>query len=612
MGVDLFFVISGFLMTQIILSSQFGWSIPSLKQFYSKRFWRIAPAYLFAVAIASLVALSNQWALIIDKFTQSLLSSLAFSYNVYAPLETGYFAAAAITKPFLHLWSLGVEVQFYLLWPVLLFFIYKRPFRQQVLAIAAITTISLIYAVISQLDGDEDAYFRLTARLWQFGAGGLIALALKRTPAESNSRLFSYIGIASLLLILLLSYASPWEDWNVVSATLITVAGASLIYIGGRQNVISSRVLSVKPIRTLGLVSYSVYLIHWPLAVGLYFYFPDFETDSSIRIGGAILSVVLGALLYWAVEKKFRLQKGQVQPAAKKWLTASTFGVLLVFAVGLQSERLWPLVFDSRLIELSALDRDFREYGGESCNGDPKVFCVLGDQIKAPELVLWGDSHARHFALGIDRVFTEQNRNAVSFATSGCAPTGNWANQRASNFANCKAANQAVMAYLASEQSPHRVLLAARWFKFTPGVNSFSDFNNPASPARDIEGVLDQTFSELKALGKQVTIALQAPEYRGKGQLRTCQDAFIKNDGSMRIACDRPATDHLKRQREMDRLLIGVASRYDNVEVADVKSVFCDSEGCLLAQSDKFYYRDTNHLNRIGAEKVVREAFIGM
>ncbi|MES0871268.1 acyltransferase family protein [Pseudovibrio sp. SCP19] len=611
-GVDLFFVISGFLMTQILLSDRFYWRIESVKNYYSKRFWRIAPAYLIALIIALIVALSNQWALIIDNFTQSLLSALVFSYNLYAPIETGYFAAAAITKPFLHLWSLGVEVQFYLIWPIVLFFLHKRPFLHQIVLVSAISGISLAYSGIAQLEGDEDAYFSLVARLWQFGAGALVALVLRNGIKIASFDTLQYLGLGSLLCVITLSFASPFDSWNVATALLVTIAGATLIFVGGAGDLPSSALMSVRPIRMLGRISYSVYLVHWPLAVGMYFYFSDYDENTILRLGGASLSILLGALLYWAIEQRFRVGRDGHQTQLKKRLSVGAFAILLLFGVGLQFERLWPLVFNARLIEISVLDRDFSKYGDESCNEDPQLPCALGAQSKQPELMLWGDSHARHFALGIDRVFTEQKREAISFATSACPPVGHWLDLSSHNAEDCRVSNQTAMAYLSTSQSPRQVILAARWFAYHPEKEQFSDEQNASASKLDIVGALDQTLSELQELDKQVTIALQAPEYREKGHLRLCQDAFIKDDGSMSVACKSPASTHLLKQMKIDAQILEVASKYNNVRVADVKSVFCDDDGCVLAKSDKFYYRDTNHLNRIGAERVVREAFIGM
>ncbi len=249
-GVDIFFVLSGFLMTQIVLGGQFEWSFHGVGKFYRKRFWRIAPAYYVVLTGLALLFLSYPSEFLLYDFPISFLYSALFSYNIYAPSSgAGYFDIAAIEKPVLHLWSLGVEVQFYLLWPLVLYLVAQRPVLNKVLVIGALALISFISAVVLSGPDPDVAYFSILTRFWQFCVGGFVAILLQKkdfTPSAASSNLVSALGIVTLAVC---AFIAPQAGWPGFVALVPTLATAVLLWQGVAGNMVTAYSLQLAPLR---------------------------------------------------------------------------------------------------------------------------------------------------------------------------------------------------------------------------------------------------------------------------------------------------------------------------------------------------------------------------
>lgn len=476
-GVDVFFVISGFLITELIarqaITRQF-----SLLRFYGRRARRIFPA-LFVMLAACLAA---GWVLLLPVDYRELgfdtVWSAAFAANIAFYLQTGYFDAAAELQPLLHLWSLGIEEQFYLLWPLLLIAAARYKAMWQAALIVCATSFVCNIALVST--EPTAAFYLPFARAWELALGAMLALAPYRQRSLSagwGDRLHHVYALyrarvhnaAALLgLVLLLAAAAlidgdrPFPGWW---ALMPTVATALMIF-AGLDAAINRVLLSHRTLVAIGLISYPLYLWHWPLLV--FTRIARFGSEPTIIMKLVLIAVSFGlsAATYRWVERPFRFG------APSRWkLIGATAGLLASAGLGLL---VWinagaPARYPD---SLQALLRDFEAeamlaYRSGTCflsdTQDVSSFtedCVETAPAAAPLVLLWGDSHAAHLFPGLaEQQRRLQNFRLADYTASGCPPVVRFSNTRR---ANCTAINDHVLDQIETLK-PDTVILAGRW-----------------------------------------------------------------------------------------------------------------------------------------------------
>ncbi len=302
-GVDIFFVISGYLITTIIAGGISNNSF-SLVRFYSRRVKRIFPALFLVLFFSLLLAVVTFEPTTYDKFFKELRYAALQISNFVFSREIGYFDAANETSPLLHTWSLGVEEQFYLIWPILLLFLHRFCKNRIAQSLSVVSIISFIYSDHLASSAPQIAFYMLPSRAWELGIGGLLAVSM---PSISKSRwLNNWISLLGVLLVLSSvwvikdSYTFPgkWALPPVIGAVLLIFSGAS-------RKTVAYHVLSWKPFVFIGKISYSLYLWHWPIIV---FYKELIAPDISLTAGIAILllTVIMSLLSFFLVEKPCR------------------------------------------------------------------------------------------------------------------------------------------------------------------------------------------------------------------------------------------------------------------------------------------------------------------
>jgi len=356
-GVDIFFVISGYLITGILLRSLHEDTF-SIRGFYARRVRRIFPA-LIVVLVASFVLgwqLLEPWAL--KQLGKHIVAGAGFVSNLALWNEVGYFDASADRKPLLHLWSLGVEEQFYIVWPVLLWFLWRNriPIAW---SLAAISIASFVASLILTKEAPSAAFYSPMSRAWELGAGSLLACLHRQARTETIRTRFAQawltaapvLGLALIAAtIFTLTRADSFPGWWAAAP----VAGACLVILGDPDSFVNRRVLASRPMVWIGLISYPLYLWHWVL---LSFARIDAggEPSPELRLGLVLLSVVLAALTYYAVERPIRF--GGVQRWKISGLAAALFGLAVLGGVTFQSggfTNRFPLFTDA----LSAFEYD--------------------------------------------------------------------------------------------------------------------------------------------------------------------------------------------------------------------------------------------------------------
>lgn len=307
-GVDVFFVISGFLITSIILAERAAGKF-SLTGFYERRARRILPALLFVVTLC--VPFAWLWMLPddLENFGQSIVATLLFSNNILLTLTTGYWDLAGEFKPLLHTWSLGVEEQFYLMYPLLLIVVLRRLPNSLLPILAACGVFSLALFLLphlASLDGKATAavFYNLPSRGWQLLAGGIAALMLRDITARASQTLGNAMSWAGLALITVALFVPMSENLGVTVRALLATAGTFLLLAFAGPNHHPGRLLASRLPVAVGLISYSVYLLHQPLIALTRVYLPE-EPGSLLAI--PVAATFLGAAVsYRYVEKPFR------------------------------------------------------------------------------------------------------------------------------------------------------------------------------------------------------------------------------------------------------------------------------------------------------------------
>ncbi|WP_050895777.1 acyltransferase family protein [Neisseria meningitidis] len=448
LGVDIFFVISGFLMTTILHREMSGGGGVSLKAFYIRRIKRILPAF-FAVLAATLAG--GFFLFTKDDFFllwKSALTALGFASNLYFARGKDYFDPAQEEKPLLHIWSLSVEEQFYFVFPILLLLVARKSLRVQFGFLAALCALSLAASFIPSA---LDKYYLPHLRACELLIGSLTAvwmryrqqrnLAVGRCCAAAGA-LFS----ACILSACLFAYSEQTAYFPGPAALIPCLAVAALIYFNHYEHPLK-KFFQWKITVAAGLISYSLYLWHWPILAFMRYIGPDNLPPYS-PAAAIVLMVVLSLISYFCIEKPFKKWKGSFAQSVL-WIYALP---MLILGAG--------SFFAMRLPFMAQYDRLGLTRSNTSCHNNTGKQCLWGDTEKQPELLILGDSHADHYKTFFDAVGKKEKWSATMVSADACAYVEGYASRVFQNWAACRA----VYRY-AEEHLPRypKVVLAMRW-----------------------------------------------------------------------------------------------------------------------------------------------------
>lgn len=495
-GVDVFFVISGYLITGIVLSDiQAGRY--SLLAFYERRVRRIFPALFVMMAVVAACALAVMLPAELAKFGQSMLSATLFASNVHFYLNTGYFAGAAHDQPLLHTWSLAVEEQFYLFWPLVLAWAMRGSVARARWLCLGLGVASL---VLSRWLADANAmagFYLVFSRTWEL----LLGAALCLFPRQDADRR-PWDGWLAALGLLMIAWAvkffnglTPFPSWYALLPTL----GAALVIRyagGGSSTTLVGRGLAWRPVVFVGQVSFSLYLWHWPVMVlsNIWFYNED---TLAVRLAEVGLSMLLAVLSWRWVEQPFRQGRWTLSGPATRQVALA---LMVAFtALGTCLTLGWPGAarLDAAQRQVAAFesyDGDAR-YRGGSCFivGGMGVYderrCLGDTATQRRRVLLIGDSHAAHLWPGLEAVYGQQ-MDILQATETGCRPLlGSVGGVQA-----CRRFFDHIMTQWLVQHPVDVVVLAGRW-----------------SPA-DLPG-MGATIQHLKAHARTVLVVGPVPQY---------------------------------------------------------------------------------------------------
>jgi len=490
-GVDVFFVISGYLITGIIVQQLQAGEF-SVASFYERRARRILPA-LFVV-MACCIPAAYLWMLPsqLDGFLKSLVAVSLFSSNVLFWRESGYFSALSDEKPLLHTWSLAVEEQYYLLYPLLLMLLWRWDGRRQVLVIKVLAVLSFTLCLWMVRDHTAAAFYLAATRAWELLAGALCALLLSSVK-RGNSPL-TVIGLAMLLVpVLMFDERTPFPS----AYTLLPVLGTSLVILFAREGTLGAACLAVRPLVAVGLISYSTYLWHQPLlAFARIIRFEPLTVTLSLSL--VALSIGLGAVSWRWVEQPFRHPSGGGLRSRKHVLQAAV-AVMTVFVV----------VGGAGQMGVRPLDKESLR---GRCDGADAVRCFVVPGARA-RVVLWGDSYADVFAPSLGQLLKRERIALVPFVKHSCPSiaaldmTG-WPGVGLSFPQRCAQHNKRALARIAQIR-PQVVVLTSAYLNHLRGPPK----GRVASEWHvEVVQKLNQTVREINRLGARVVLVLPHPQ----------------------------------------------------------------------------------------------------
>ena len=332
-GVDVFFVISGFLITQIIAREIDGGRF-SILNFYERRARRIMPALMAMIAAVLIAACAVYLPGDLNAVPKAAAAATLFVSNLWYFATTGYFAGGAETKPLLHTWSLAVEEQYYIGFPVLLILVARFWPRGRTAMVAAIALVSFGWAVATQGKGDGFAFYMLPPRAWELFAGSLLALGV--VPHIRAQWLRELLALAGLAAIGFAIFAYDKTTVFPGVTALPPVLGSVAILHAGAQTRVA-RMLGLSPFVGIGLISYSLYLWHWPVIV-----FAQYATDATLSGWGSVAAIaasVLLAVLSWRFVERPVPRSGAVRATGDFWHNRCGDGVAVPCRGGDLGER---------------------------------------------------------------------------------------------------------------------------------------------------------------------------------------------------------------------------------------------------------------------------------
>jgi len=596
-GVDVFFVISGFVITAMLHREWMNTGRIRFRQFYLKRFKRLTPALAVMVAVTVVISsvvlypFSDQENVVKTAFGAMLLTA----NFVIAHTTGGYFDAAAETNPLLNTWSLSVEEQFYLIFPAVLvlgWVLAKRTSRLRsapLLLISGIAAFSFGLALAQTLGmtffGSEIllGFYSTFTRAWEFAVGALLAIALSKVKISLAPRLMSVVGatgvgmlVASLWLITeSTSFPGPW--------TLLPVTGTLLLILAGTRDNPISRALSTQPMVKIGDWSYSIYLWHWPFIVFAIYLWPF---SSYAAILAAIVSLAPALASYYWVEQPIRQRVTRTRIQVTKLIAVvMTPPLLLAGLVGVAAKYYWqpqylslakPALYTGDLLpadewlylrgSYAPCDDIATLYQGPLSAQEIDAGCGQSKPGAPVDVAVIGDSHAVHLFFGLAEALPR--KNIAYFALAAKPPLDDGAEMTR------------IIDYVAQDPNIKTVIVSAYWSSYGVDVDK-----------------LAQTLRTFAQTGKQVFLTDDVPDYPFAPD--QCKYGISPLFPTAR--CSQDLENFEARYNTYAPRLDQAVSQVPGVRLLETAKYFCDERKCDMTRDGILLYADDDHLNHQGS-----------
>ena len=591
-GVDIFFVISGYLITKIIYTEVKGGQF-SIVGFYSRRARRIFPALILVM----LACLAAGWHLLLPAEYRALgkhtFFGSFFTQNVNLLLEAGYFDTASKEKVHLHLWSLAVEEQFYLIWPIAILLLFQV--SRTSAGIVAIIALSIGTSIVTSDDKPAFAFYLPFTRFWELGLGGLAGcLEVEDRLKSRASTLLPAVGIVAIVLsFFLISDDQHFPGWVAV----VPVLGSLAIIAGSSEAWVSKYLLSNKAAVFIGLISYPLYLWHWPALVFLFIYSGGWA-PRKYRLAAVAAALLFAVLTYFYVEKPLRLSQRRLTPIA---LTLLLFGTglsgFVVFSADGFSERAKFNAYNANALEQidqwdywqnavceSRYPFAYREGGW--------WFCIQ-NKDEEPTLLLLGNSYANDLYPGL--VANEAFRHHSILSIGTCSPEADPVIDRGGDrnnpcFGDRRLRQYAFINQVIADERPEFVIMSSSW----P-----NDRRLEAAALDDLVRRIKKRVAQLEEMGAKVILVLPRP--RLHTSIRNCYARPFRPATS---DCRVSETVARSEYSEVASRLNALADSHRNLGIFDPFPIFCEAGVCDFRRDAGPLLRreEAEHLSVLGSE----------
>ncbi|TJZ91990.1 acyltransferase [Paracoccus gahaiensis] len=597
-GVDVFFVLSGYLIGAILWREYTATGRIDPVRFFLRRFRRLAPAW----TVVALAVFAAGYAILLPhdlrELGKSLIAASLFIANIQFWRQAGYFDSSSVEKPLLHMWSLSLEEQFYIVLPLVLLICARRPWLAVVM-LGGGAALSLALSIGMTARDQAAAFFLFPFRAWELLSGVLLAIWAQAHPGPRRGWVGSAAGLALVVggMIVIRPGAGFPGAW-----ALIPVLGTLLLIRHGQAANPVNRLLSWGPMRGLGLISYSLYLWHWPIRS-----LSDFALGPGRGLAGNIMLIALSVGLAYATWRWVeRPTRNAARLPAGPLLAGVALSSALLLALGA-----WPYLRDGlpgrwppAVLTHAHASQDFLQDWSRCHTPDAGPFagiqiCPIGPE-GPPQMLAWGDSHLRAVKEGLDRAAREAGTPGLLIWRAGCPPMfgidkRELAATRVQDIA-CGRANARIEAALRAQPFPD-VLLVGRWSYYATGMGIGADAHNRIEVSPDWPTAVAGTLDALTAMGSRVHVLRQVPVIPDYGSLPVARALARKEpvpQDRMQVPLDRALA------REAAGLAPFVAGG-SQINLIDPWPLHCDANACSVLRNGRTVYFDNNHVTNQGA-----------
>ncbi|MBA2652914.1 MAG: acyltransferase [Tatlockia sp.] len=602
-GVDIFFVISGFLISKIILSGLIDNNSFSLRKFYSRRINRIFPALILMLFACFCF---GWFALLPDEYKQlnkHIVGGASFISNLLLWRETGYFDNASVAKPLLHLWSLGIEEQFYILWPLLVWFAWKKRFNLA-LTIIMVASISFLLNIATVHYDVTAAFYSPQTRFWELLTGSFLAFItlqkenlLDKWIPKGKEKLISntqsFTGFALILIgLLVIKQGRHFPGW----AALLPTFGAFMIIWAGQQAWLNRVVLSNRLFVWFGLISFPLYLWHWPLLS--YAQIINGEIPSwQIRIAAVFLAIILAWLTYQFIEKPLRSGSNKKRSAIVLLITM--FVISFIAYIAFKKEGLpqragvqhYEKIYAQFAWNYSTNDACLKRYPINKLDDYLWMFCMANKEEK-PTLLLLGNSYANHLYPGLVTNKFFKSESILSIGT--CEPQ--WYDKASLADAKLTTNPCSGMRPLVQQRFINSIIKKTGSIKYAilSGLSLSAGGNYIASLKKRID------FLEKN----NIKVIVFLPHLRLDYDIRSCFSRPFKKPA---FSCELGLDEYKKYLQGFQPVIESLKLTNPRVVFFDPNRLFCDSKKCSMIDKGIPLFRDEhNHLSVYGSKKLAK------